>query len=84
MYIFCYDISDEKTLYKVSKKLEKYGVRVQYSMFEVRISAKKANDLFVEISSIINPKTDRIFMYYLKEKERNIQRIGIKKGTAVI
>ncbi len=34
-FVFCYDITDKKVLTKVAKKLEKHGVRVQYSIFEL-------------------------------------------------
>lgn len=34
-YLACFDISDDKTRYRVGRFLERYGNRVQRSVFEV-------------------------------------------------
>jgi len=42
LYVFCYDISDSKKRRRVAKRLEDIGVRVQYSVFEARMTEKLA------------------------------------------
>jgi CRISPR-associated protein Cas2 len=36
-FILCYDISDDKSRNKLAKICEKFGIRVQYSVFEFRL-----------------------------------------------
>lgn len=38
MYVISYDISNDKIRTKIAKELENYGRRVQFSVFECRIS----------------------------------------------
>mgnify|MGYP006222714773 CR=1 FL=1 len=38
MYLVCFDISDDKSRYRVVKALMHYGLRVQYSVFELIIT----------------------------------------------
>ncbi|EOA6548158.1 CRISPR-associated endonuclease Cas2 [Vibrio vulnificus] len=37
-YVICYDISERQTRYRVEKALLGYGERVQYSVFECRLT----------------------------------------------
>ncbi|WP_457627426.1 CRISPR-associated endonuclease Cas2 [Persephonella sp.] len=76
-FIFCYDISEQKRLNRVAKLLEKKGIRVQLSIFEVDLPMKEAEKLFDEISSMIDSETDRIFMYRCID----VYSIGIDKGS---
>lgn len=62
-FVFCYDVSDNRTLQKVAKLLEKHGIRTQYSFFEVELTQKEANDLFKKLCDIVDKQTDRVFMY---------------------
>lgn len=36
-YLICYDISDDRDRNRVARLLERYGERVQYSVFEVHL-----------------------------------------------
>lgn len=36
-YLICYDISDNRDRNRVARLLERYGERVQYSVFEVHL-----------------------------------------------
>lgn len=44
-YVITYDISDNKRRKKIANLLEGYGVRVQFSVFECQLSAKKYGEL---------------------------------------
>lgn len=71
MYILLtYDISTEtvsgqKRLAKVAKTCEKYGVRVQNSVFEINIDSAHLLSLKDSLSSIIDDETDSIRIYKL-------------------
>lgn len=49
--IVTYDISNDKTRTKFSKFLEQYGVRVQFSVFEIQNSSRVLNIVRTAIKS---------------------------------
>ena len=40
MYVVSYDISSDRLRNKVARTLEGYGTRIQYSVFECKLSEK--------------------------------------------
>ena len=75
-YVICYDVEDSKKRKKLSDLLEGYGVRVNYSVFEVDLKKNELLYLLKEIKKII-PKSDSVRFYYLCinciEKSENFQ-----------
>jgi len=69
MVLVAYDIADEKRLSKVARYLEKIGVRVQKSIFELDMSLKEASKIFNELKELIEIEEDMVFMYSIKDKE---------------
>lgn len=71
MYILVtYDINTEtksgqKRLSKIAKTCEKYGVRVQNSVFEVNIDTSHLAVLKNDLSLIMNEEEDSIRLYKL-------------------
>jgi len=62
-----YDVSREEVRNKVARLLSNYGYRVQLSVFFVRgLSQREAERLLNELKKLVNPKTDRVFMYPVK------------------
>ncbi len=53
IYLISYDISDDRTRYKVSRLLESLGERVQESVFECVVSPKKINYISKKLSGLI-------------------------------
>jgi len=51
MLIVSYDIASDKTRGKFAKYLEKFGYRVQYSVFKIRNSSTFINNLDTEIQN---------------------------------
>lgn len=62
-YLICYDICEPKRLQRIAKTLEKYGIRVQYSFFEVDISEEMLNEIVKALSAIAFLKEDKIYVY---------------------
>lgn len=61
--IICYDIRSTKRRNKVSNLLESYGLRANYSVFELDI---KENDYYLiksKIAKLIEPKSDKVLFY---------------------
>ena len=68
-YIVTYDISNDKRRTKLSDILEGYGVRVNYSVFEIELSEAKREKLLyeIELKKLINKKYDSLRFYHLCE-----------------
>ncbi len=65
--LVCYDTPSTKRRNKISAHLEKYGVRVNYSVFEILISDAKLKKLEAELSKILKPKEDSLRLYSICE-----------------
>ena len=69
-FLLTYDINTEtikgqKRLAKVARICEKYGLRVQNSVFEINADYPKLSTLMDALSSIIDSETDSIRIYKL-------------------
>lgn len=68
MLLVTYDISDTKKRTKFAKCLEKYGNRVQYSVFRVKNSQRILNNLVAEIKNRFEKdfsETDSIYIFHV-------------------
>lgn len=66
-FVFCYDISNQKTLNKAAKYLEKHGIRIQKSVFEIYTDKDSAYKIYQYLCSIVDKDNDRVFMYVLNK-----------------
>ncbi|ROQ92054.1 CRISPR-associated endonuclease Cas2 [Desulfosoma caldarium] len=63
-YVVCFDISDDRTRYRVAKVLKGYGYRVQKSVFECpRLTEKKLLTLMDRVDRLIDHTTDTVRFY---------------------
>ncbi len=62
-YLICYDITDPRRLKRTAKILESYGIRVQYSFFELSISSEKLEILISAIKQEIDLEQDKLYLY---------------------
>ena len=63
-----YDISTldragERRLAKIAAVCERYGVRVQYSVFACRVSDVTYQRLLHELEDVLDPSSDRVDLY---------------------
>jgi len=65
IYLVCYDICEPKRLTQVAKTLEKFGIRVQYSFFQVDAPSEAVARMKNEVLKIIDKNEDRFFIYPL-------------------
>jgi len=66
-YVVAYDITNDKRRKKLSDLLETYGVRVNYSVFEIELNETKKEKLLyeIELKKLINPKYDSLRFYHI-------------------
>ena len=77
MLVVSYDISDDKVRTKFSKFLEKYGIRLQYSVFELKNSQRLLDLVCNEIDtyySMLFTNADSILIFNVNDN--NIIKYG--------
>ncbi|MEN4045383.1 CRISPR-associated endonuclease Cas2 [Sulfurimonas sp. NWX367] len=69
-YVISYDIANDKHRTKLSTLLDKYGTRVNYSVYECELSQRQFDKLLyeIELKKFINKKYDSLRFYYIHEK----------------
>lgn len=71
------DVKGEKRLRKVAKVCEKFGVRVQNSVFELLVDQAQLTTLKAQLQKIIDPSEDSVRFYRLgKYFEKKIEVMG--------
>lgn len=61
--IICYDVRLTKRRNKLAALLESYGLRANYSVFELDIQERDFFSIKERIANIIDPKTDKVLFY---------------------
>lgn len=64
-WIVAYDIACARRLYRVARRLQNDGVRLQWSVFECWLGALEAAQLWADLGKLINPRHGRIRAYPL-------------------
>ena len=64
-WIVAYDICCPRRLYRVARRLQNDGVRLQWSVFECWLGAAEAARLWADLGKLIDPQQDSIRAYPL-------------------
>ena len=89
LILVTYDVSTmngagRKRLRKVSKVCQKYGQRVQNSVFECVVDAAQFAALKIELANIINEEQDSLRFYQLGNNYKNkVEHIGVKESLDI-
>ncbi len=76
--VVCFDVCDKKRLYRVSRELGNFGVRVQRSVFECHLTSKQLVDLQGRLAKHINEEEDHVRYYFLCPKDlKNVSIDGV-------
>ncbi len=76
-YLICYDISDTRRVQKMGRQLEKFAIRIQYSIFYVPSATQETLfDIMETIEEIIEPEEDDVRIY-------TVLHSGIRLGQAI-
>ncbi|WP_353894543.1 CRISPR-associated endonuclease Cas2 [Proteinivorax hydrogeniformans] len=85
LVVITYDVSTtseggKKRLRKVAKTCQKYGIRVQNSVFECIVDSTKLKQLKYELNAVINEKEDSLRVYRLGDNYKGkVEHIGTKE-----
>jgi len=82
MLIVSYDISDDKLRARFARFLEKFGGRLQYSIFEIKNSTRIIDNIRAEIKNKFEKQfgDEDSVMIFLLSKQCKIERYGYAKN----
>ena len=80
--IVAYDISKDRTRSKVFKILKEWRLDGQKSVHECRLDRRKAEELFLQLGTAIDTKTDNLLMAWVNTRRKVLVR-GCGKGDAM-
>ncbi|MCI9203121.1 MAG: CRISPR-associated endonuclease Cas2 [Lachnospiraceae bacterium] len=80
MYLISYDITDNRIRGKIAKELSGYGQRVQYSVFECRITEQQYKELYQKLVILMQEEEEgNIRIYDICGKcEQKLSTVGIE------
>ena len=83
LVLVVYDIPNDKRRTKLSKFLEGYGERVQYSVFECFLNLQEMRELFEKSKKIVKVSEDNVRFYWIsQESVSRVLTIGSKEPVA--
>ncbi len=75
--VVAYDVRDDRRRTRLSQALCGYGERLQYSVFECRVSRVQFVRMKERVREIVDPQEDRVFFYVLCGScQERVERLG--------
>lgn len=62
-YVIAYDIADDRRRYRIVKAIEKYGVRINYSVYECMVTPAQLKNIQQKINLLIEKQEDTVVYY---------------------
>ena len=62
-YLVCYDIRDPGRLRRTARTLEQYGIRLQYSFFEMDANSQVLKRMIRDVKRVIDLSVDSFNIY---------------------
>ncbi len=62
-FIVCYDIANSRVRSRLAERLKDFGVRVQFSVFELTVSLKRFDELLAALDRFEIDEGDSIAVY---------------------
>ena len=76
LLVVTYDVSDDRRRNRLAKKLEDYGLRVQYSVFECLLDDERAGEMVEKLKEFLSEDDeDSLRVYAICEACRKRARI---------
>ncbi len=82
--LIAYDIANERRLSRIAKVCEGFGMRVEYSLFESRLSNADFAEFISRVKKIVQPE-DRVIVYPIcRSCEEKIVSMGACRGNFAV
>jgi len=83
--VLVYDVVDDRRRGQLHALLKQYGVAVQKSAFEARLTPREREQLLRRVSALVDESTDRFVMYTLAdEQEEKIAALGAPRPRIAV
>lgn len=83
-YVVIYDISNTRNRNKLARFLFEYGIRSQYSVFEVELGISQYKKFVGMLERKIKDESDKIYVYFLDKNDlKQIRRIGNYENSII-
>ena len=83
-FIVIYDIENTKIRTRLSRLLFEYGIRTQFSVFEVEVKNREFNRFIKMLEKKLKSDKDKIYVYPLDKKSvKNIKRAGNLENSII-
>lgn len=82
-YLVAYDVFDDRRRSRIAKILQPYGRRLQYSLFQVDISAARLERLIAQLEKEISSKEDSILICDLGVPDSSASRSLLRLGAPI-
>lgn len=66
--IIAYDIVADSRRRQVHRCLKAWGLASQYSLFECQLGSREAEELFLQLSHLIEPQEDSLLLAWLDKR----------------
>ncbi len=83
-FVVIYDIENTKNRTRLSGLLFEYGIRTQFSVFEVEVRQKEYNRFVKLLERKVKNKKDKIYIYPLDgNSAKRINRVGNLENSII-
>lgn len=82
LHVLAFDVADNRRRYRLVRLLERYGQRVQESVFEAWLTPQQRSALLERASRLLHPSQDRLVCYALTLAESSrLRTLGASTRT---
>lgn len=83
--VLVYDVADDRRRSRLHALLKQFGVAIQKSAFEARLTAREREQLLRRVAPLIDEQSDRFVMYTLgRDQEEKIATLGSARPEIVV
>ena len=77
-FVIAYDVPSDRRRLKVARLLERYGERVQYSVFEMWLADQEAEAVLKYLEQLLDAREDQVRVYRLCAVcRRRVEVLGV-------
>lgn len=78
--IIAYDIVGDSRRRQVHRCLKSWGLASQYSLFECQLANREAEELFLQLSQLIDPNEDCLLLVWMDRKRAPRMVTAVKQN----
>ena len=85
LVVVTYDVVEDRARRQLRKLLRQFGLPLQKSVFEARLTAKERTRLVERAEAILDPETDQLVLYTIASRQEHaIRVVGLPRQEPVV